>query len=108
MENIDAKLGKRIISIVNSNPEMFNSIKELEKICDKYTKNNLDYSNKDGWGRKMILEWAYAGCVLVGLNGGNSKQRLKRYTEEIRKTLERNEFSDPAFYVREIFNGIFK
>ena len=98
---ITTKLGKRIIHILKTNPKISTSINKLEEICDKYYE-------KDSWEKVRILEWAYTGCVLVALNGGDAVKRLDAYAENIKKTLEHNEYSDPMFYVPEIYNVVFK
>ena len=107
MTNIDKKLGKRIIINLNSNRKILNSIKDLEKICD-IQKNDSVYAKDKGWAREMIVEWAYAGVITSGMNGGNYEKRLASYATSIKKTLNHNPYSDPAFYIPEIFNSCFK
>jgi hypothetical protein len=106
--NLNEKLGKRIISNLNKIPEIVNSIKDLENLCDTHSKDDSDNYGKEGWAREMILEWAYAGCVSSGINGGDYKKRLEAYTGGIKKILEHNKYSDPVFYVQEVFNAVFK
>lgn len=97
------KFGKRILDILESNKEINSSMRELEKICDKY--NYIE----GNWEKDMVLEWAYAGVVLSSLSGfEDAEHRLNLYVKNIRKTLEHNKYDDPAFYVQEIFNSVFK
>lgn len=101
------KFGKRILSILNNNKEINASIEKLEKLCDKYS--DSDTYRPDGWGRNKILEWAYTGVVLSSLIGfSNPEERLEYYIKNIEDTLQHNKYSDPAFYVQEIFNEVFK
>jgi hypothetical protein len=98
--------GKRVLDMLGSNPEFNASIEKLEKICDKY---NDSVYGKEGWARKMMLEWAYTGVVLFSASTNkDSLKRLDDYVENIKKTLEHNKYDDPAFYIKEIFNGVFK
>jgi len=100
----DAKLGKRIKKMLLSSKEIKPQIKALEKICDKV----YEKGTSGGWEKDMIMEWAYTGCVLSALCGGDPVPRLKAYVQNVKDTLAHNEYSDPAFYVPEIYNVVFK
>lgn len=109
MIDISKKLGNRIISNLDGIPEVAASIEELGNICDLYSGDSLDNGyGENGSTRERILEWAYAGCVVSGMKGRDYKKDLKSFTDGIKQTLEENEFSDPVFYVQEVFNRSFK
>ena len=107
MMNIDERLGKRIISNLDRVPEIAESIEALGKICDDHSTDS-GYSKDGGEARERIIEWAYVGCVISGMNDRNCKEDLKSYVEGIREALDHNRFSDPVFYVQEVFNRSFK
>lgn len=100
-EKVNAKLGKRIMDMLKSNTKISDSIKKLEKICD-------GVYEKDSWEKAMVLEWAYSGCILTKFNGGDPVKRLEAYVTNIEETLKHNKYSDPAFYIPEIYNVVFK
>jgi len=107
-EEFYQKFGKRVLDMLGSNYELNASIEKLEKICDNYNKLDSVYG-KDGWGRKMMLEWAYTGMILFSVaTSEDAIKRLDAYVENIEKTLKHNAYDDPAFYINEIFNAMFK
>jgi len=109
MDHVEKRVGKQIISILSSNPEVLHFIRELEKICSKYAKDNFKYGKESGGARIEILRWAYVGCFLSTTGGGDHiKERLGAYVEKIKNTLEQDKNSDPSLYIPEIVKEIFK
>jgi hypothetical protein len=102
---ITAKVGKRVIDMLNTNKKISASIKNLEKIL---ADNGYSTIRDGNWGEEMAVEWAYTGCVLAAVNGGDPVKRLQAYVRNIKETLQHNKYSDPAFYIPESYNAAFK
>ena len=95
MENLNSKVGKRLIQTLNRNSKLSTLIKKLEKICDKQAeKNSSEEYSQEGSVREMLLEYAYSGCALSALNKKSPRRALGTYIRNIEYKLKKNPYTD--------------